>query len=490
MPDSAKTTREILCGIARRVMLERGLQPDFSADALRQLRSIAGPSLEQGPTIRDLRHLLWASIDNDDSRDLDQLSVAEPLAAGAVKVWVAIADVDALVARGSAIDDHARCNTTSVYTAAEIFPMLPERLSTDLTSLAESQLRLAVVIEMTIDAAGTVTESDIYRATVVNRAKLAYGSVAAWLEGHASAPAPVTAVPGLEGLLRLQDEIAQRLRQGRQARGALKLETIEARPVFQGDLLLDLRPEHGNRAKELIEDFMIAANGVAARFLAQRRLPALRRVLRSPEHWDRIVALAAGFGAKLSPTPSAPALNDFLTSRRQSDPDRFPDLSLSVVKLLGRGEYVLEGPDAPSVGHFALAVQDYTHSTAPNRRFPDLITQRLIKAALEHRGAPYSLPELDQLAAHCTMQEDNAAKVERQVQKSAAALLLSSRIGERFEAIVTGASPKGTWARIDSPTAEGKIVQGDRGLEVGDHVRVALAHTDVERGFIDFSRIG
>jgi VacB/RNase II family 3'-5' exoribonuclease len=489
MTDSAKAS-DILRGIARRVMLERGLQPDFGADALNELRSIAGPALEQGPGIRDLRHLLWASIDNDDSRDLDQISVAEELPNGGARIWVAIADVDAVVARGSPIDAHARCNTTSVYTAAAIFPMLPERLSTDLTSLALGQVRLALVIEMTTDAAGTLTESDVYRATVVNRAKLAYDSVAAWLEGHAPAPPPVAAVPGLDRLLRLQDEVAQRLRQIRHARGALELETIEARAVFEGELLRDLRPEHSNRAKQLIEDFMIAANGVAARFLALRGLPSLRRVLRSPERWDRIVALAAGFGASLPPAPDAAALSEFLISRRLRDPDRFPDLSLTIVKLLGRGEYVLELPDAPSAGHFALAVQDYAHSTAPNRRFPDLITHRLIKAALEGRAAPYPAQELDQLASHCTMQEDNAAKVERQVCKSAAALLLASRIGERFDAIVTGASPKGTWVRIDSPTVEGKVVQGDRGLEVGDRVRVVLKHTDVERGFIDFSRIG
>jgi VacB/RNase II family 3'-5' exoribonuclease len=489
MPESAKASREILRGIARRVMLERGLKPDFDDDALRELRAIVGPSLQQGPAIKDLRHLLWASIDNDDSRDLDQLSAAEPLPGGAVRIWVAIADVDALVARGSPIDDHARCNTTSVYTAAQIFPMLPERLSTDLTSLAEGQLRLAVVIDMTIDATGTLTESQVYRAMVVNRAKLAYDSVAAWLEDRAPAPAPVTAVPGLDRLLRLQDEVAQRLREGRHARGALDLETIQPRAVFEDELLRDLRPDHGNRAKELIEDLMIAANGVTARFLALRGLPSLRRVLRSPERWDRIVALAAGFGTSLPATASAVALNQFLMDRRRSDPERFPDLSLAVVKLLGRGEYVLELPDAQSVGHFALSVQDYTHSTAPNRRFPDLITQRLIKAALESRIAPYQPPELAQLASHCTMQEDNAAKVERQVQKSAAALLLASRIGERFDAIVTGASPNGVWVRIDSPTVEGKIVQGDRGLDVGERVRVALVHTDVERGFIDFSRV-
>ncbi len=489
MADSAKASQEKLRGIARRVMLERGMRPDFGADALRQLGSLAGAASGHGPAVRDLSHLLWASIDNDDSRDLDQLSVAEGLPGGAVRVWVAIADVDALVPLGSPIDGHARWNTTSVYTAAEIFPMLPERLSTDLSSLAQDQARVAVVIDMTIDTAGSLIESDVYRATVVNRAKLAYDSIAAWLEGQAPAPARVTAVPGLDRLLRLQDQVAQRLRQVRHARGALGLETVQARAVFEGDLLLDLRPEHGNRAKQLIEDFMIAANGVTARFLARRGLPSLRRVLRSPERWARIVALASGFGASLPPTPSAAALNDFLLSCKLRDSGRFQDLSLTVVKLLGRGEYVLELPDTPGIGHFALAVQDYTHSTAPNRRFPDLITQRLIKAALEDRVTPYPPRELEQLASHCTLQEDNAAHVERQVQKSAAALLLASRLGERFDAVVTGASPKGTWVRIDSPTVEGKVVQGDRGLDVGDRVRVTLVHTDIERGFIDFRRI-
>jgi len=489
-PVAANTGRETLRRIARRVMLERGLQPEFRPEALAQLRAITGPSVERGPGIRDLRQLLWASIDNDDSRDLDQLSVAEPLPDGTVRIWVAIADVDALVPRGSPLDDHARLNTTSVYTAGEIFPMLPERLSTDLTSLAEGQVRLALVIEMTIDASGALSASDLYRAAVVNRAKLAYDSVAAWLEGHAPAPPAASAVPGLDRLLRLQDEVAQKLRHLRYQHGALTLQTLETRPVFAGEQLLDMRPERGNRAKELIEDFMVAANGVTARFLAQRGLPSLRRVLRAPERWSRIVALAADFGTTLPGTADAAALNDFLLSCRRRDPARFADLSLSIVKLLGRGEYALEMPGEASTGHFALAVEDYTHSTAPNRRFPDLITQRLLKAALEGRSTPYSAQELQQLASHCTQQEDNAAKVERQVHKSAAALLLASRIGTRFDAIVTGVASHGTWVRVESPTVEGKLVAGDRGLDVGDRVRVVLVHTDVERGFIDFERIG
>jgi VacB/RNase II family 3'-5' exoribonuclease len=474
---------DLLKRVARQAMLDRGLLPEFSAAALDQARSITAPAV---PQIRDLRSLLWASIDNDESRDLDQLSVAEPLADGAVKILVAIADVDALIHRGSAIDDHARSNTTSVYTVPQVFPMLPEKLSTDLTSLVQDEDRLAIIIEMTVQSGGTLSASDLYRAVVRNRAKLAYNGVGAWLTGSAPAPARLAAVPGLDRQLRIQDQVAQALRAVRHDRGALTLETIEARPVFDGETLSDLRPSVKNRAEELIEDFMIAANGVTARYLASQGVPSLRRVLRSPKNWSRIVALAANLGETLPPAPSALALNQFLAKRRHADPERFADLSLCVIKLLGRGEYVVDLPGDVPPGHFGLAVADYTHSTAPNRRFPDLLTQRLLKAALTGRVRDYSADELHALAAHCTAQEDNAAKVERQVSKSAAALLLASRIGQRFDAIVTGAADKGTWVRISSPTVEGRVVQGFKGLQVGDRVQVKLLWTDVERGFIDF----
>jgi exoribonuclease-2 len=478
-----------LQGIAHAAMLQRGLLPDFSSAVIAQTQQITQAAAASGAAIRDLRGLLWASIDNDDSRDLDQLSVAEPLAGGTVKVLVAIADVDALVKKDSAIDGHARANTTSVYTAAEIFPMLPEKLSTDLTSLGEGEERLAIVIEMAIAADGSVTASDIYRAVVLNRAKLAYNAVAAWLEGASPAPPKLAAVPGLDEQLRIQDRAAQALRRVRQAHGALRLETIEVHAVFDGSALADLLPDEKNRAKELIEDFMIATNGVTAKYLEQKGLPSLRRVLRTPKHWDRIVALAAESGDKLPLAPDAAALDAFLAKRRQADPARFPDVSLSVIKLLGSGEYALEVPGNPSEGHFGLAVKDYAHSTAPNRRFPDLIAQRLLKAALARQTSPYTNGELASLALHCTDQEDNAAKVERQVDKSAAALLLASRIGAQFDAIVTGASDKGTWARISAPTAEGRIVRGFEGLDVGNRVRVELVHTDVARGFIDFAAV-
>jgi VacB/RNase II family 3'-5' exoribonuclease len=470
-------------------MTERGLLADFSPAAQAETAAITSAASESDPSIRDLRGLPWCSIDNDDSRDLDQLSVAQPSAGDAVKILVAVADVDAVVKAGSAIDGHARTNTTSVYTAAEIFPMLPEKLSTDLSSLGAGQVRLAIVIEMVIASDGTVMQSDIYRALVQNKAKLAYNGVGAWLEGSAPAPAGLVAVPEMDEQLRTQDRVAQAMKGLRHRHGALTLDSLETRAVFVGDVLSDLQPDEKNRAKELIEDFMIAANGVTAKYLEGKGLPALRRVLRSPERWERIVELAAGLGARLPPTPSAQALEAFLTARRTADPERFPDLSLSVIKLLGRGEYVVELPGQQADGHFGLAVKDYTHSTAPNRRFPDLVTHRLLKAALAGRPAPYVNEELDGLARHCTEQEDNATKVERQVQKSAAALLLSSRVGERFDAIVTGASEKGTWARILQPAVEGKVVRGFQGLDVGDRVQVELLDTNVDRGFIDFAAL-
>jgi exoribonuclease-2 len=437
-----------------------------------------------------MRARLWCSIDNDDSRDLDQLSVAEVDANGRVTIFVAVADVDALVRQGSALDDHARHNTTSVYTAGGIFPMLPEELSTNLTSLNEGQERVAVVVQMEADEAGTVGASEVYRASVLNHAKLAYNAVAAWLDGHAAAPPAVAAVPGMDEQLRIQDRAAQALRQRRHERGALSLETIQARAVFDDGVLTDLRPDEPNRAKQLIEDFMIAANGVVSRFLEARRVPSLRRILRTPKRWDRIVELAADVGETLPAEPDALALEKFLAARHAADPERFPDLSLSVVKLMGSGEYVVEMPGQPHTGHFGLAARDYTHSTAPNRRFPDLITQRIVKATLMGQPTPYPPAPLGDLAAHCTGKEDDADKIERQVRKSAAALLLAPRIGERFDGLVTGASSKGTWVRIVAPPVEGKVVQGAEGLDVGDRVRVQLVATDVERGYIDLARVG
>jgi VacB/RNase II family 3'-5' exoribonuclease len=481
--------RHYLKAIAHRVMTERGLLPDFSPAVRAEVDAVAAAPTDTNAPIRDLRDLLWCSIDNDDSLDLDQLTVAESIAGGGVRIRVAVADVDAVVRIGSAIDGHARTNTTSVYTAGGIFPMLPERLSTDLTSLGEGEERLAIVIEAAVDAGGEIVESDLYRAVVLNRAKLAYNGVAAWLEGASLAPPRLAAVAGLDEQLRLQDRAAQSMRRLRHRHGALSLETLETRAVFDGDLLVDLLPDERNRARELIEDFMIAANGVTARYLERNGYPSMRRVLPLPKRWNRIVDLAAPLGSRLPPEPNALALEEFLAERHRADPETFPDLSLSVINLLGSGEYALELPGQRVEGHFGLAVRSYSHSTAPNRRFPDLVSHRLLKAALDGRSTPYGVDQLKELARHCTEQEDNAAKVERQVHKSAAALLLAPRVGERFEGIVTGASEKGTWARIFRPPVEGKIVRGFDGLDVGDRVRVKLAATDVERGFIDFIRV-
>ncbi|MFC5500180.1 RNB domain-containing ribonuclease [Caenimonas terrae] len=474
--------------IAVDAMRARGLLPEFTPQALGEAQAARGTGAGPGADVRDLRQLCWFSIDNDDTRDLDQLSVAQPLAGGSARLLVAIADVDAMVRPGGAVDDHAGANTTSVYTAAGVFPMLPEVLSTDLTSLHQGQERLALVVDMLVQADGTVASAQIYRASVVNRAKLTYDGVAAWLDGQGPQLQQLAGVPGLEEQLRLHDALAARMRQWRQQRGALDLKTASARPVFVDGALVDLRPEMGNRAKDLIADLMIAANGATARFLAARGMPSLRRLLQAPRRWDRIVALATAQGGQLPAAPDALALDRFLSARRLADPAGFADLSLAVVKLLGSGEYAAAPAGGNGGGHFGLAVEDYAHSTAPNRRFPDLVTQRLLKAALAGEAPPYSADALAAIAQHCTLQEDNANRVERQVLKAAAAFLLAGRIGESFDAIVTGAAAKGTFVRIASPMLEGRVVRGFEGLDVGDTLRVRLVAVDAEKSFIDFER--
>ncbi len=487
---SERQPRSILQGIARQAMIDRGLLPDFSPGALAELDEIQAAAAAKSEALRELTDLPWASIDNDDSLDLDQLTVAEVMPGDRVKILVAIADVDSIVKKGSALDDHARHNTTSVYTAAVIFPMLPEKLSTGLTSLNLKADRLSLVVELVVGPDGSVQDSQVYRARVRNQAKLAYNSVAAWLEGRGAVPEAVADVPGLDENLRTQDRIAQRLRTLRHVNGALSLETIKAKPIYDGDRLQSFEVENKNRATDIIEDFMIAANGVTARYLMSRKFPSIRRVVREPKRWDRIVEIAGEHAFRLPALPDPKALDEFLVKEKAADPLRFPDLSLAVIKLLGAGEYVAELPGDTAPGHFGLAVKDYGHSTAPNRRYPDLITQRLLKAALQGDSWPYSGDELTDLAKHCTEEEDAADKVERQVDKSAAALLLESRIGEQFEAIVTGASDKGTWARLLQMPVEGKLVTEFDRLDVGDRVRVRLVSVDVEKGFIDFKPVG
>jgi len=480
--------------IAVEAMRTRGLLPAFAPQALQEAEDARQAKPERNSTIRDLRHLSWFSIDNDDTRDLDQLSVAEPLANGMTRLLVAVADVDTMVRPGGAVDGHAGANTTSVYTAAGVFPMLPKALSEDLTSLHEDRERLAVVVDMQVEAKGTVSASSVYRAVVLNRAKLSYDGVSAWLDGTTPAPPQIASVPGLEAQLRLHDTLAGALRQWRQARGALNVNTLSARPVFEDGQLVDLRADEKNRAKDLIADLMIAANGATARYLVDQGFPSLRRLLQAPKRWDRIALLASSHGVQLPALPDALALDGFLSARRLADPAGFADLSLAVVKMLGSGEYAAApaaaaGAAAPTgLGHFGLAVNDYAHSTAPNRRFPDLVTQRLLKAAIAGEAPPYSDEQLAGIAQHCTLQEDNASKVERQVLKAAGAWLLQGRVGEFFDALVTGAAAKGTFVRINSPLLEGRVVRGFEGLDVGDTLRVRLLAVDAEKSFIDFER--
>ena len=473
---------------ARQVMLEHGFEPDFPPQVPQQLAELRTHPPQVAPVgdIRDLRNLLWSSIDNDTSRDLDQIEVAERLPAGGIKVLVGIADVDAFVAKHSPIDEHAAKETTSIYTGVRIFPMLPEELSTGTTSLLENGDKLSVVIEFTVDAAGSVTSGNVYRAVVRNKAQLAYNAVGEWLEGTGPAPAKVAASAELQAQLKLQDEAAQALKNQRYQHGALSLETTEVQPVMLNQEVVDIAKQEKNRATGLIEDFMIAANGVVARML--EKVSSLRRIVKTPERWDRIVQLANAHGGKLPPDPDSKALNDFLVMRKAADPDHFADVSLAVIKLIGPGEYVLERPGDPEQGHFGLAVQDYTHSTAPNRRFPDIVTQRLIKAMLAGQSAPYSDDELQAIATNCTVKEDAARKVEREMSKRLAAVAMSHRIGETFDALVTGATPKGTFVRVLKPHVEGLLAQGQQGLDVGDRLRVKLIRTDVQRGYIDFAR--
>ena len=469
-------------------MIEHGFQPDFPAGIDTELSAIeAHPEPPAAPGAQDLRKLLWSSIDNDTSKDLDQIEWAEQLPDGRIRVLIGVADVDARVVAGSIIDSHAKSETTSVYTGVKVFPMLPAELSEGITSLNENEDRVALVIEYTVDQAGSTADGKAYRALVRNRAQLAYNAVGAWLEGRAPAPAKVAANSDLAAQLKLQDTAAQRMVGGRFQHGALDLETIETRPVMLADQAVEIAKLDKNRATSLIEEFMVAANGVIARTFEDAGVASIRRIVRTPKRWDRIVELAKGLGTTLPAEPDSKALNVFLLAQKQKDPDHFPDLSLATVKLMGPGEYVLVKPNEVSPGHFGLAVQDYTHSTAPNRRFPDMVTQRLMKAWLAKAPQPYSVDDLNAIAAHCTLMEDNARKVEREMQKRIAAVVLHPRIGQSFPAIVTGVNNYGTFVRTLDPHVDGKVVQGGKGLDVGDKVTVKLVSTDPQRGFIDFA---
>ncbi|MBA3238793.1 MAG: RNB domain-containing ribonuclease [Parachlamydiaceae bacterium] len=480
---------KFLTQIAHKAMLEKGLAPEFSSEALQQLAGINQPESFQKGMMRDLRHHLWCSIDNDDSKDLDQLTFAERLPSGEYLLYIAVANVDGLVHKTTPIDIHAQVNTTSVYTPSKIFPMLPEKLSTNLTSLNEDQERAAIIFEIRMNDTMEVSGSEIYFAFVKNYAQLAYSEVGPWLEGRKAIPMKVSPIPGLSTTLLLQDELAQALKVTRQMLGALTFETKELKAVFEGDKVKTLKAVERNRAHELIENFMIAANTASARYAVSKRIPSFRRVVRIPERWERIVDIARTFGETLPSTPDSKALDNFLTARKKAEPETFPDLSLTIIKLLGSGEYIIEAPGDDPVGHFGLALRDYTHSTAPNRRYPDIITQRLIKASLKNEKTPYTLSQLEALAEHCTRCEDAATKVERHVKKSAAAMVLADRIGEEFKAVVTGASDKGTWVRLTNPPIDGKLIKGIQGVDVGDRIIVRLMRVDIVQGYIDFARV-
>lgn len=474
-----------LLAAARQAMLDNGFVPDPPAAVQAEVAAANNPGPSVAAGTQDLRELPWSSIDNDSSRDLDQLEVAERLGSGDVRLRIAIADVDATVRKGSATDGFAATNSTSVYAGVVTYPMLPERLSTNLTSLGQGDERASIVIEIVLATNGTVRSHIVYPALVRNCAKLAYDNVGAWLDGNGELPAVAT--PAIQDQLRLQDEVAQSLRALRAKAGALDLDTIEAQSVVHSDNTVDIELVRKTRASHLIEDFMIAANIAMAEFLDEHGSPTIRRVVRTPERWNRIVDLAATLGTTLPTVPDSAALDAFLVARRAADPDHFPDLSLGIVKLIGPGEYASHVPGGSDAGHFGLATHDYTHSTAPNRRFADLVTQRLLKAVLAGKTQPYTNAELTGIARHCTEREDAARKVERQVRKVAAAVSMAGRVGQSFDAIVTGATPKGTFVRLVTPPVEGRITRGEEGLDVGDRVRVRLTATDPVRGFVDFS---
>jgi exoribonuclease-2 len=477
-----------LVAAAHAAMIEHGFQPDFPAGTDAELAAIqAHPAPPAADGIQDLRDLLWSSIDNDTSKDLDQIEWAEQLSDGRIRVLIGVADVDARVAEGTVIDGHARSETTSVYTGVKVFPMLPAELSEGITSLNENEDRVALVVEYCVDASGAASDGKSYRVLVRNRAQLAYNSVGAWLEGTGPAPAKVAASADLAAQLKLQDAAARRMVDGRFQHGALDLETIETRPVMLAGEAVEIARQSKNRATSLIEEFMVAANGVIARTFEQAGVASIRRIVRTPKRWDRIVELAEGLGTTLPAEPDSKSLNDFLLAQKQKDPYHFPDLSLAVVKLMGPGEYVLVKPNEVSPGHFGLAVQDYTHSTAPNRRFPDVVTQRLLKAWLAKTPQPYSENDLNAIAVRCTLMEDGARKVEREMQKRIAAVVLHSHIGQSYRAIVTGVNNYGVFVRTLDPHVEGKLVHGEKGMDVGDKVTVKLVSTDPQRGYVDFA---
>jgi exoribonuclease-2 len=482
-----QTTAVDLARLAREAMCNNGFIPDFDKSIEDQVQQIKQRTITAGDGIKDLRGLLWSSIDNVESRDLDQIEYAEKLDGGYYRLVVGIADVDCDVAKDSPVDKRAATNTTSVYTGIIIYPMLPEDLSCGLTSLAEFQDRLAMIIDMKLSSKGSVESADVYRALVNNKAQLNYPEVGQWIE-HGVAFPKLDSVAGLKQQLEIQNEIAQAVEQLSIANGALNFHTIEANPVTANGKVVDIAVDEQNAAKDLIMYLMVSANTAVAEFLEQRNIALIKRVVKTPERWDRIVAVAREHKWKLPADPDSKALADFIVAARKQDPDRFPDLCLSIIKLLGPGQYIVQRPGEKTEGHFGLALHDYTHSTAPNRRFVDLTNQRLLKSHLAGKQVPYAPDDLDSVAEHCMTMETASRKVERFVRKAATAVVLSTHIGEVFDGIITGRKPDATYVRIKTPHAEGMIVHGGHGLDVGDKVKVKLVSVDPEKGYIDFER--
>jgi VacB/RNase II family 3'-5' exoribonuclease len=476
-----------LVGTAERWLADAGFVAGFSQAALKEAESAHLPeTLPEG--VEDLRDLLWSSVDNAESRDLDQIEVAEKLPNGDIRLLVGIADVDALLPHGGGLEKRAAANTTSVYGGVLLWPMLHERLSTDLTSLNEGKDRLAIVTELVVNPDGTLESSRVFRALVKNHAKLDYESIGVWLDGGDPPPA-LANNPALAEQVRLQDECADRFAALRKKLGALDLDTFEATPILKSGKIVDMKIVTKSQSRSLIENVMIAVNGATVAWLRSQGFPTLQRVVKTPQRWEKIVEVARVLNVTLPAAPDQKALSEFLARQKKINPAGFAQLSLTVVKLLGPGEYARVAPTEHSGVHFGLAVQGYTHSTAPNRRWADVVTQRLVKAALAGKPCPFTDAQLDAHAERCNLMATAANKVERRIRKAAAASLLHGREGEVFMGVVTGASPKGIFVRLETPAVEGRIVRGEKGLDVGDVVRVKLFSADPERGFIDFGSI-
>jgi exoribonuclease R len=495
---------------------EAGFKPEFGRDVQEQVSEIERDIAHWGDakSAADLRGLGWSSIDNDTSKDLDQIEVAERVPTG-IRLHIAIGDVAAAVEKGSPIDEHAQNQTQTIYTAVKNFPMLPLELSAGLTSLNENEDRLAILMSFTVASNGELLDETVSRSWVRNRAQLAYSRVGPWLDAggndpknvvnlrsdsareHDSDEAASTRMDGDRNLradwlaeqLKLQDEATEALHRTRIAAGALDFHKAEAEPVLMDGHIASVHEVTQNRAMHLIEDLMVAANGVMARALRKGGRSGLQRVVKTPERWNRIVALAQRTGRTLPEQPDSVELNKFLQAQRESDPDHYPDLAVAVIKLMGPGEYMLMRADDDPTGHFGLAARDYTHSTAPNRRFPDLVTQRILHAMMDDAPPPYTDGELAAIAQHCNEADKALRKIERRMQKRVAAVAMSGHVGEDFKAVVTGSSDKGVYARVIEPPFEGRVVEGEYGLDVGDVVRVKLIHTDPARAFIDLARM-